>query len=140
MREAMSRRGPGFSTAAAFGILKQPEGTRMSTITKVSRRGFFQGLVLGIAILEDAKLEAQFAGGAAQGPPPTNKPSAYIHIGTDDVVTFMIPKAEMGQGTVTSLSMILAEELDCDWRKVRTEFPPVDPALYGPQQGVVGSM
>ncbi|HLK49661.1 MAG TPA: xanthine dehydrogenase family protein molybdopterin-binding subunit [Bryobacteraceae bacterium] len=112
----------------------------MSTITKLSRRGFLHGLILGIAVLDDAKLEAQFAGGAPQGPPPTGKPEAYIHIGTDDVVTFMIPKAEMGQGTVTSLSMILAEELDCDWRKVRTEFPPVDPALYGPQQGVVGSM
>ncbi len=45
----------------------------------------------------------------------------------------------MGQGTVTSLSQILADELDADWSKVRTEFAPVDPALYG-FQGVVGSM
>ena len=37
----------------------------------------------------------------------------------------------MGQGPMTSLSQILAEELDCDWTKVRTEFAPVDPALYG---------
>jgi isoquinoline 1-oxidoreductase subunit beta len=66
------------------------------------------------------------------------KPSAYIHIGTDDTVTFVITKAEMGQGTVTSLSMLLAEELDCDWKKVRTEFASVDPALYG-MQGVYGS-
>jgi len=67
------------------------------------------------------------------------KPGAYIHIGVDDTVTFMITKAEMGQGTVTSLSQILAEELDCDWKKVRTEFAPVDPAAYGALQGVVGS-
>ena len=43
----------------------------------------------------------------------------------------------MGQGTVTSLAMLLAEELDCDWQKVRTEFAPVDP-IYG-MQGVFGS-
>ena len=40
----------------------------------------------------------------------------------------MIPKAEMGQGPLTSLSQILAEELDCDWTKVRAEFAPVNPA------------
>ncbi len=68
------------------------------------------------------------------------KPNAYIHIGTDESVTFIIPKAEMGQGPVTSLSQILAEELDCDWGKIKTEYAPVDPASYGPLQGVVGSM
>jgi isoquinoline 1-oxidoreductase beta subunit len=69
----------------------------------------------------------------------TVKPGAFIHIGSDDAVTFVIVKGEMGQGTVTSLSMILAEELDCDWAKVRTEFAPVDPSSYGPMQGVYGS-
>src|SRR5262245_16729349 len=43
----------------------------------------------------------------------------------------------MGQGTMTSLSMLLAEELECDWKNVRAEFPGVDPA-YG-NQGVFGS-
>ena len=118
----------------------------MNAITNQSRRGFFRtagagaaGLVLGFALPERSKLDAQFAGGVQTGPPPAGKPGAYIHIGTDDTVTFMITKAEMGQGTVTSLSQILAEELDCDWKKVRTEFAPVDPASYGPLQGVVGS-
>ncbi len=67
------------------------------------------------------------------------KPGAFIHIGSDDAVTFVIVKGEMGQGTVTSLSMILADELDCDWTKVKTEFAPVDPSEYGPMQGVYGS-
>ena len=44
----------------------------------------------------------------------------------------------MGQGTVTSLSMLLAEELECDWSKIRTEFPGVN-REYGANQGVVGS-
>jgi isoquinoline 1-oxidoreductase subunit beta len=68
-----------------------------------------------------------------------NKLNAYIHIGTDDTVTLFIHKAEMGQGTVTSLSMLLAEELECDWKKIRPEFPGVDPA-FGPMQGVYGSL
>jgi isoquinoline 1-oxidoreductase beta subunit len=67
------------------------------------------------------------------------KPSAYIHIGADEAVTFVIVKGEMGQGIITALSQVLAEELDCDWAKVRTEFAPVDPAAYGPMQGVYGS-
>jgi len=44
----------------------------------------------------------------------------------------------MGQGTVTSLAMLLAEELECDWKQIRTEFPDVDSA-YGGFQGVGGS-
>ncbi len=67
-----------------------------------------------------------------------NKLNAWVHVGTDDIVTLFIHKAEMGQGTVTSLSMLLAEELECDWKKIRTEFPGVDRA-YGGNQGVVGS-
>ena len=65
--------------------------------------------------------------------------NAYVHVGSDDMVTLFIDKAEMGQGTVTSLSMLLAEELECDWKKVRPEFPGVDPEQYGPMQGVFGS-
>jgi len=61
-----------------------------------------------------------------------------VHVGSDDIVTLFIHMAEMGQGTVTSLSMLLAEELECDWNSIRTEFPGVDPA-YGPLQGVFGA-
>lgn len=68
-----------------------------------------------------------------------HKLNAYVHVGTDDTVTLFIHKAEMGQGTVTSLSMLLAEELECDWNKIRTQFPGVS-REYGPYQGVVGSM
>jgi isoquinoline 1-oxidoreductase subunit beta len=101
------------------------------------RRDFLKGAV-GLALSfflpeKSSELLAQGRGGRIQA-----KPSAYIHIGTDETVTFTIVKAEMGQGTVTSLSMLLADELDCDWKRVRTEFAPVDPALYG-MQGVYGS-
>jgi len=109
----------------------------MSAPALVNRRDFFRtggaaGLILAFT-LPDRSLRAQRG-----GPARAVNPNAYIHVAPDDSVTFVITKAEMGQGSVTSLSMLLAEELDCDWKKVRTEFAPVDAALYG-QQGVYGS-
>src|ERR1035438_9572348 len=108
---------------------------------KLNRRGFLQagataagGLMIGFYLPETSPLAAQTAAPAA-APLQLN---AFVRIGTDDSVTLMIHKSEMGQGTVTSLSMLLAEELECDWNKIRTEFPGVDRA-YGPLQGVFGS-
>src|ERR1035438_8622055 len=105
---------------------------------KVNRRGFLQvgasataGLLVGFYLPERSTLAAQ------QDADPA-KLNAWIHIAPDDSVTFMIHKVEMGQGTVTSLSQLLAEELECDWGKFRTEFPPVDNKAFG-FQGVVGS-
>src|SRR5438132_3661281 len=110
----------------------------MSAIQKISRRNFLKttaggagGLVLGFYLPESNSLLAQTAAG---------KLNAYVRVSTDDSVTLYIHKAEMGQGTVTSLSMLLAEELECDWKKIRTEFPGVDPVAFGPMQGVFGSM
>ena len=110
----------------------------MNTIQKLDRRMFLKtgaaaatGLALGFYLPEKDTLDAQDAVG---------KLNAYVHVGTDDTITLYIHKAEMGQGTVTSLSMLLAEELECDWSKIRTEFPGVDPMAFGPMQGVFGSM
>ena len=87
------------------------------------------GFMLGTSWLPD--LMAQ-----PPGPPSALTPDAFIHIGTDDVVTLVIHKPEVGQGTETSVAMLLAEELECDWSKVRTEFAPINP-VYGPLQGSV---
>src|SRR5262245_27427433 len=89
------------------------------------------GLVLGFYLPD--KLHA-----AVEPNNPGAKLNAWVHISPDDTVTLAIHKAEMGQGTVTSLAMLLAEELECDWNKIKTEFPGVDPE-FGPVQGVVGS-
>ncbi|HVV44516.1 MAG TPA: molybdopterin cofactor-binding domain-containing protein, partial [Bryobacteraceae bacterium] len=104
----------------------------------LSRRGFLHvgasaagGLLVGLCLPESSKLAAQSSDSAPQ------VLNAWVHIAPDDSVTFMIHKVEMGQGTVTSLSQLLAEELECDWGKFRTEFPPVD-KVFG-FQGVVGS-
>lgn len=55
--------------------------------------------------------------------------NGWVKIGTDDVVTVMVPKSEMGQGATTGLAMLLADELDADWDRLRTEHPPID-AIY----------
>lgn len=49
--------------------------------------------------------------------------NAWVHIGVDDVVTIRIARSEMGQGTLTGLAQLVAEELECDWSKVVTEYP-----------------
>ena len=110
----------------------------MSTSPNVSRRRIPQawragtgGLLIGFR----PPTRAETAAMAAAAPLKLN---AWVHVGTDDIVTLFIHKAEMGQGTVTSLSMLLAEELECDWKKIRTEFPGVD-REYGAMQGVFGS-
>ncbi|MEO8367576.1 MAG: xanthine dehydrogenase family protein molybdopterin-binding subunit [Candidatus Solibacter sp.] len=103
----------------------------MSAVPNLSRRGFLgaaSGLLLSFRFASEA--EAAVSG--------ANKLNAFVHVGADDTVTLFIHKAEMGQGTVTSLSMLLAEELECDWKKVRTEFPGVS-REFGPMQGVFGS-
>jgi len=106
----------------------------MSAPQNVSRRGFLRasaaaagGVLIGFQL-----------GSQESSPAVSSKLNAFVHVGTDDIVTLFIHKAEMGQGTVTSLSMLLAEELECDWRKIRTEFAGVS-REYGAMQGVFGS-
>ena len=53
--------------------------------------------------------------------------TCWIAIAPDDTVTIRIARSEMGQGALTGLAMLVAEELECDWSKVRTEF--VSPTL-----------
>ena len=52
--------------------------------------------------------------------------NGWVKIGADDSVTVIVPRCEMGQGVHTGLAMLLAEELDCDWRKVGIEQSPID--------------
>ena len=58
--------------------------------------------------------------------------NAFIQITPDDKVTILINKSEMGQGVETSLAMLAAEELGCDWKRINTEFAPADNRLFRP--------
>src|SRR5712671_6608571 len=97
--------------------------------TTVSRRSFVKGaagltfsFTLGGAVL--GRVSEAFA---AEG----TKLNAWVTVGTDDAITILCPTSEMGQGVLTSLPLILAEELDADWSKVKCEFAPNNPGLYG---------
>ena len=74
-------------------------------------------------------------GGSATG---AFHPHAYIRIEPNDLVTVWCAQPDMGEGTRTSLTMLLVEELDADWDRVRIENAPLDTQRYG-GQGVGGS-
>ncbi len=56
--------------------------------------------------------------------------NGWVKIGADDSVTVLMPKSEMGQGAHTGLAMMLADELDADWARVRIEPAPIDPIYF----------
>ncbi len=90
---------------------------------ELTRRGFLAGtsaLGLGLSI-------GLTSGCTSTAPTPADVPvdeiNAWVHIGVDDSVTIRIARSEMGQGTLTGLAQLVAEELGCDWDKVTWEFP-----------------
>jgi isoquinoline 1-oxidoreductase beta subunit len=102
----------------------------MNDVVNLSRRRFLKSSALaGGGLLIGCYLPAP-GKGAEEGAAveTTFAPNAFVRIGTDDLVTVMINHSEMGQGTFTSLALLVAEELDADWSKVRAEHAPVDPA------------
>ncbi len=95
----------------------------------LSRRGFVKGAV---------GLSFSFAlGGVLLGRPSEvyaaegAKLNAYVTIAADNTITILCPTSEMGQGVLTALPLILAEELDADWSKVKCELATGNPRLYG---------
>jgi isoquinoline 1-oxidoreductase subunit beta len=59
------------------------------------------------------------------------RPNAWVTIGTDDLITLISPASEMGQGVMTSIPLLIAEEMDADWQKVRIQQAPTDAKAYG---------
>jgi isoquinoline 1-oxidoreductase beta subunit len=98
---------------------------------KLSRRGFVKGgagLTFSFAIggfLSDRPEAFAQSGSVAQ------TIGGWVTIGTDNSILIAAPVAEMGQGVFTTIPMIVAEELDADWSKVKTYFPAPIPGLFG---------
>ena len=101
----------------------------------MGRRSFLRvSAVAGGGLLLSVYLDPKLLGQAPQGPPPANlTPNAFIRIAPDGVVTITAKNPEIGQGIKTMLPMLIAEELDVDWKDVRIEQGDVDFAKYGLQ-------
>jgi isoquinoline 1-oxidoreductase subunit beta len=108
---------------------------RMSDETAMSRRAFLQGtgLLLGFA-MTGASAEPVFAASASQvvenEVTGTFAPNGFIRIDPTDAVTLVMPMVEMGQGVYTSLSMLLAEELEVRLDQIQVQHAPPNHALY----------
>jgi isoquinoline 1-oxidoreductase beta subunit len=90
---------------------------------KMNRRAFVIGTAAvgaGLAIGFDLPFGGPTVVRAADGSPEVN---AWVVIRPDDTVVIRIARSEMGQGSLTGLAQLVAEELECDWTKVTTEFP-----------------
>ena len=96
----------------------------MSNTASVSRRRFLGSsaatagaLVVGFHVPDSPLVSTAAAQGVA------GEINAWVVIQPDDTVVIRVARSEMGQGTLTGLAQLVAEELECDWSKVTTEYP-----------------
>src|SRR5438045_7056591 len=123
------RRAPG----RGAGRRKEPDCRRSA----VNRREFLRASALaGGGLLLASYLEPLEAAAEKGGPAALD---AFVRIAPDGIVTITAKNPEIGQGVKTMLPMLIAEELDVDWKNVRIEQAPLDTAKYG-RQFAGGSM
>jgi len=106
-------------------------------MTNLTRRALLQksllsGAGLFVAFHVPRKLGAVPQAAAKQLPDP----NAFVRVAPDGSVTVLLAHSEMGQGIWTSLAMLVAEELDCDWSKIRVEHAPAAPVYAHPAFGM----
>jgi isoquinoline 1-oxidoreductase beta subunit len=108
-------------------------------VVPVSRRDFLRltgaaggGLMLAFHLRPRA-VRAADAPGYGSGHAREFAPNGFLRIAPDGGVTIFSKAPEIGQGIMTSFAMIIAEELDADWSKVRVEQAPINPDVYGSQ-------
>jgi isoquinoline 1-oxidoreductase subunit beta len=102
----------------------------------VNRRAFLRVSALaggGMMLASYFEPIAQVLAQTPQAPPPPLVPSAFFSISADGAVTIMAKNPEVGQGIKTSLPMIIAEELDVDWKDVTIQQADLDEVKYGRQ-------
>lgn len=112
----------------------------MLTTETVNRREFLKKTAAGSAgLVIGFYLPGKYEALAGVPPKEGTAINAWVQIAPDDSVTLQIDKSEMGQGISTALTMILADELDLDWKKVKTEFAPAAPQYFNPVFGLQGT-
>src|ERR1700693_520341 len=114
----------------------------MTTAPALNRREFLKtGAAGGAALVVAFHLPGSaFAAAQDQEKKTPNPLNAWVRITPDNRVTLILGKSEMGQGAMTALPMILAQELYLDWNQVRVEQAPTDPKIYDHGTGGSGSV
>lgn len=111
--------------------MKTSEQTERGAV-KHSRRDFLKsaGTGLSFAVVFGSVGVKAFS---AQGSSRVGETAigAWVKINTDGSILIYNPAAEMGQGSMTALPVIIAEEMDADWSDVRIEHSPIEPSIYG---------
>ncbi|WP_053146126.1 xanthine dehydrogenase family protein molybdopterin-binding subunit [Pseudomonas sp. P97.38] len=109
-------------------------------LSNLSRRGFLKGAsATGVLVLAaswglpDAFAEDKKFGAEGMPHGVIDDPKVYVSIAADGSVTVICNRSEMGQGVRTSLSMVVADELDADWALVKVQQAPADEARFGNQ-------
>lgn len=109
-------------------------------LSNLSRRGFLKGAsATGVLVLAatwglpDAFAEEKKFGAEGMPHGAVDDPKVYVSIAADGSVTVICNRSEMGQGVRTSLSMVVADELEADWALVKVKQAPADEARFGNQ-------
>src|SRR5882757_10962198 len=113
----------------------------MAIAPVVNRRDFLKtGAAGGVALVVGFHLSLAAFADPDQEKKPPNPFDAWVRITPDNRVTLILGKSEMGQGIMTALPMILAEELCVDWKNVKVEQAPTNPKIYDLGTGGSGSV
>jgi isoquinoline 1-oxidoreductase beta subunit len=117
-----------------FDLMKSAAAARGA-----SRRGFLKagtlatgGLVLGFVLPAGGRL----ARAADAAKPAVYAPNAFLRVAPDNTVTVIVNRLEFGQGVHTALPMLIADELDADWRQMRAELAPAADVYKDPVAGI----
>ena len=105
-------------------------------MSPLSRRELLRSSLIsgaGLVIAFHVPRKARAAGPPPKAPPD---PNAFVRVAPDGSTTILLAHSEMGQGIWTGLAMLVAEELDCDWSKIKVEHAPAAPVYAHPAFGM----
>src|SRR6187549_3395592 len=106
--------------------------TTMFKASELSRRNMLAGLggmTFCLALGTDGA--TLFPAAQANTPADAKAINSWVRIAPNGTITILSAGAEMGQGSMTALPMIVAEEMDADWSRVAIEMAPADAGVYG---------